>query len=61
MAKTVRKNHIMENLYTIRENLENTSKALVENELDLARTANSSAQKEIRYLISLMDQATTIL
>jgi len=61
MAKTIRKNHIMENLYAIRENLENTAKALGENDLDRARTENGSAQKDTRYLISLIDQATTIL
>jgi len=61
MAKTIRKNHIMETLYSIRENLENTAKALDENNLDQVRTENTSAQKNTRYLITLVDQATTIL
>ncbi|MCP4711308.1 MAG: hypothetical protein GY869_22030 [Planctomycetes bacterium] len=61
MAKTVRKNHIMDNLYAIRESLENSAKALIENEIELAHTENAKAQKELRYLIFLLDQATTIL
>jgi len=61
MAKTIHKNHIMENLYIIRENLENSVKALDDNDLAQARSENTTGQKNLRYLISLVDQATNIL
>ena len=61
MAKTIRKNHIMENLYTIREYLDQVAKALEENDSDQAREHNKNAQKDTRYVINLLDQTTTIL
>ena len=60
MAKTIRKNLIIENLYRIKENIDQVTKALEENNMEQVRQANKDAQKNTRYLINLLDQTTNI-
>ena len=60
MAKTIRKNLIIENLYRIKENIDQVTKALEENNMEQVRQANQDAQKNTRYLINLLDQTTNI-
>ena len=60
MAKTIRKNLIIENLYRIKENIDQVTKALEENNMEQVRQANKDAHKNTRYLINLLDQTTNI-